>query len=188
MNRLHSLASSLHFCWSNWRMSRRLPPARPVRQQGLCIRPASRREVAQAFEIYATLLAGTRPSTAVRAALRLLRNPCLLLALQETDEKQQLVGINFYYFNRRDITERTIHEGFIGVLPLHAGKGVATRMREVARTQFRRAALTGISTRIKQSNAASLSSALRTGFEIRERHPDVLSDDVDLYLVSRFDS
>lgn len=78
----------------------------------------------------------------------------------------QLVGMDMYYFNRRDLIENTVHEGFVGVRCVYEGRGIATRMRLLAKQYFKGNGFSGISTRISSDNTASLVSAKKIGFEV----------------------
>ncbi|WP_137807895.1 GNAT family N-acetyltransferase [Pseudomonas sp. G(2018)] len=91
-----------------------------------------------------------------------------LLIVAEDIRTASLVGLDLFYFNPRDLQESTVHEGFVGVVSAYRGQGLATEMRIAAKRHFQRNGLTGISTRIAQDNKASLTSALKLGFEIVE--------------------
>lgn len=93
-----------------------------------------------------------------------------LLIVAEESQSKALVGMDLFYFNARDLQESTVHEGFVGVVPMHRGKGLASNMRVIAKQHFQRNGLTGISTRISQDNQASLTSALKLGFKVVETH------------------
>lgn len=43
-----------------------------------------------------------------------------------TEKETQIVGFDLFYMNSRDFKQKTVHEGFIGVLPDYEGKGIAT--------------------------------------------------------------
>lgn len=106
-----------------------------------------------------------------------------LLIIAEDVRTRQLVGLDLFYFNDRDLRERTVHEGFIGVVPAYQGQGLATAMRELAKLHFRSNGLSGISTRITQDNVASLQSALKLGFEVVDGVFDASAGYEKYYLV-----
>ena len=108
----------------------------------------------------------------------------MLVAVCSGDSGDVIVGMNMYYFNPRDVREKTIHEGFIGVIPEMNGRGIATTMRLHAKQHFARAGLAGISTRISVANKSSLSSAEKVGFVPIEKYIDVHSGDLRYYMVS----
>ncbi|MCG8295045.1 MULTISPECIES: GNAT family N-acetyltransferase [Pseudomonas] len=104
----------------------------------------------------------------LRLVIGLLSYRKLLLVIENAH--REIVGIELFYFNARDVSEATVHEGFIGVSEACRGLGLATKMRIAAKGHFKRNGLAGISTRIAQDNPASLLSALKSGFEIVETH------------------
>ncbi|QVM92792.1 GNAT family N-acetyltransferase [Pseudomonas entomophila] len=110
----------------------------------------------------------------LRLVIGLLSYRKLLLVIENSD--RDIVGIDLFYFNVRDVSEATVHEGFVGVSEAYRGLGLATKMRVAAKGHFKRNGLAGISTRIAQDNPASLLSALKSGFEIVETH---VSNNVD---------
>jgi len=101
-------------------------------------------------------------------------------------KSNEIVGFDLFYFNDRDIVENTIHEGFIGILPPFQGQGIATKLRRHAIENFRKSRLHGVSTRISESNAASLASAKRLGFKIEESYFDLSIAEIRYYLVIHF--
>lgn len=93
-----------------------------------------------------------------------------------------VVAFDLYYFNGRDIEERTIHEGYIGVHPEHLGKGIGTRLRFAAARHFAQAGFRGLSSVVAVDNQASLRSALNAGFLIQETFTDAASGRAKRYL------
>lgn len=84
----------------------------------------------------------------------------------------QIVGVEFYYFNRRDKSEDTIHQAFRGVHPTWCNKGVATSITQYAVKVFSNAGLKGLSSRVSVNNKASLLSNQKVGFKIKEKYYD----------------
>lgn len=110
----------------------------------------------------------------------------LFVALSIDSQEERVVGLDFYYINYRDFKEKTIHEGYIGVLPDFEGRGIATQMRKQAMGHFSSAGLKGISTRISKSNLGSLSSAEKLGFKPMETYFDERFKEDRCYLVKWF--
>lgn len=98
----------------------------------------------------------------------------------------RIVAMNMYYFNRRDIRDDTVHEGFIGVLPEYSGRGIATEMRKMAVEHFRASGFSGISTRITLDNTASLVSARKIGFQPVERYEEPSTGEQRYYMICKF--
>lgn len=99
---------------------------------------------------------------------------------------KEIVGMDMFYFNPRDFTENTIHEGFIGVLPDSEGQGIATQMRQEAIKHFKKYGLSGISTRISKNNLGSLHSAEKLGFTTVEEYFDSITNEERYYMVLSF--
>lgn len=98
-------------------------------------------------------------------------------------DNNKIIGFMLFYFNKRDATEDTIHEGYIFVSPMHRGFGVATAMRQYAIEHFRRCGRSGISSRISASNLPSLQSAQKVGYRIVEEYFDCALNEKRYYLV-----
>ena len=101
---------------------------------------------------------------------RIVGNKVLRVAVSIDDER--IVGAEVFYFNKQDITDGTIHEGFIGVLPDMNRRGIATTMRKISLNDFSHMKLKGVSSRISDNNLASLGSAKKLGFKIIEKYFD----------------
>ncbi|XLX42193.1 GNAT family N-acetyltransferase [Ectopseudomonas mendocina] len=98
----------------------------------------------------------------------------------------RIIAMNMYYFNRRDIRDNTVHEGFIGVLPEFGGRGIATKMRKMAVEHFSVSGFSGISTRITLDNTASLVSARKIGFQPVEKYEEPATGEQRYYMICKF--
>lgn len=107
----------------------------------------------------------------------------VIVAIFKDDGIDRLVGIDMFYFNKRDICEKTVHEGFIGVDSTFRGRGVATELRRNATAHFYHSGLEGISTRIDTANQPSLKSALNIGFRPVEKYWDDKTSVERYYLI-----
>lgn len=108
------------------------------------------------------------------------------LVIVANDKRGNIVGFDMLYFNKRDILENTIHEGFIFVKPEFQGKGVSKNLRLYSGEYLRMNSISGLSTRIRESNKSSLYSALNIGFEKVECYKVSNSNCTEYYLVNRF--
>ena len=50
----------------------------------------------------------------------------------------EIVGIGLYYFNKKDVRENTIHEGYTGLKKEYRGKGVGTIAQKMHSIIFRK--------------------------------------------------
>ncbi len=98
----------------------------------------------------------------------------------------KVIGVDVFYFNKRDLAENTVHEGFIGVESTFQGRGLSLAMRSHALEHFRKSSISGISTRISVSNEASYRSAAKLGFRIIERYLDKNMGEERCYLIRHF--
>lgn len=144
------------------------------------------REYGQVMALYAYLHGGSRPNWVVRAVCRLLGGKMTLVAVARHQEQARVVGMNMFYVNRRDISDETIHEGFIGVSPDMTGRGVASELRRMAIHHFEANGFKGISSRISLDNEASLASAKKLGFVPVERYHDPIMRTDRQYLIRWF--
>lgn len=94
-----------------------------------------------------------------------------------------VVGVNLYYFNGRDFREKTIHEGFLGVLPRYQGKGIGGMMKKVAIKHFSTTGLEGVSSRISKNNSPSMAAAKKLGFNVVETYFDKNFNEERHYLI-----
>lgn len=124
----------------------------------------------------------TKLGIAKKAMLRLAgKKLCLVV---EDAINKRVVGYSLYYFNFRDIQERTVHEGYTGILPEFQGRGIGTAQRLHALQHFARCPfIQGVSSRVSLNNLASLKSNLNLGFEEKERYYDQTMGEERVYLV-----
>lgn len=154
---------------------------------GLTFRSYQKDDARQVSKIYAALNNGAKFIGLRKWLYNLVGPRLMLVAVSAGDSGDVLVGMNMYYFNPRDVREKTIHEGFIGVVPEMNGRGIATTMRLHAKQHFTRAGLDGISTRISLTNTSSLTSAEKVGFVSVEKYLDSHNGELRYYMVSKLD-
>jgi RimJ/RimL family protein N-acetyltransferase len=97
-----------------------------------------------------------------------------------------IIGIELYYFNQRDLWEKTIHQGFRGILPLWQGRGIGTSLTGYAVNHFKNNKIDGISSRVSLSNHASLRSNMKLGFRPVEEYFDEDMHENRYYLICPF--
>lgn len=145
-----------------------------------------KKDAAQVAKIYAQLNDGTRFYGLRSLLYGLIGSRCLLVATHANEAGREVViGMNMYYLNARDVREKTIHEGFIGVIPGMTGKGIASTMRNMAKEHFKAARFKGISTRISLNNAPSLQSAKKMGFTPVEEYTEPSTGERRYYMVAK---
>lgn len=147
-------------------------------------------ELSDLYRIKSIFLSLNRAEFAKSNEKILKRHPgkTIIVAESVVDGKREIVGMDLFYLNARDLSENTVHEGFVGVLPEFEGKGIATAMRKNAIAHFRCSGFSGISTRISKNNIASLRSAEQLGFKPVEEYFDLAMQEERYYLVCNFES
>ncbi|UTC65427.1 hypothetical protein E4O00_04720 [Treponema sp. OMZ 788] len=100
--------------------------------------------------------------------------------------EQKIIGTEFYYFNKKDIQESTIHQGFRGILPEFQGKGLGTALTQYAYDIFSKTSLKGMSSRVSCNNFSSLISNRNIGFEPIEKYFDSAMNEDRYYMICFF--
>lgn len=99
----------------------------------------------------------------------------------------QVLASILFYFNYRDIIEKTIHLGFIAVSKDIRNTGIGSNILKYAVNDLeKRTDVCGISSRVTVSNLASMNVHLKTGFEIEEEYFDNERGEKRAYLILRF--
>ena len=110
-----------------------------------------------------------------------LSKKCIFSAKCETTGK--IVGVVLFYKNKRDVVEKTIHLGFIGVEPEWQRKKVATTLMTNAIDHFKNSRLDGISSRVSLDNHSSLKLHINHGFKPAEKYFDEKTNEERYYLI-----
>jgi len=97
-----------------------------------------------------------------------------------------VIGVEFYYFNRRDIKENTIHQGFRGVCNEYQGRGLGTHLTQYAHSTYSKSALYGMSSRVSCDNLPSLYSNKKIGFVSVEKYFDSNINKDRYYMICKF--
>lgn len=141
------------------------------------------KDESEILNIFYQLNGESNLSWAKRALYRFFGDRMMIVATKADGAEDLIVGVNMYYFNKRDAIEKTIHEGFIGVLPEFGGKGIAAIMRKKAKKHYLSNGVNGISTRISLVNKYSLNSAVKLGFKPIEKYYDEHTNEERFYMV-----
>lgn len=185
VRRLRSVGGSLRFLAANLKAFSKLPCFDEQQlAKGMFIRGCRSDEAGQAAALRSNL-DGHRMTWSLRALLTLVPAKCCLVLC---DPDGNLQGLTIFYFNKRDLVEGTIHEGFIGVRRELAGNGFATALRQAAKAHWGQAAgVKGISSRITLANMASVASGKKAGYECVETYEDEVSGERRGYFINRLD-
>ena len=149
---------------------------------GVMYRVAKKNEFKKINEIYKYFHKGENISILKKFIYKYINSKLILIAVTNENGGENIVGMNMFYFNKRDIADKTIHEGFIGVLPKLNGLGIATNLRLFAIKYFKRNNINGISSRISADNIASLKSAEKINLLPVEKQIDEITNKEIYYL------
>lgn len=184
IRRLRTLFSSVRFLIVNLKAFAALPRFCELDLPGGMIFRGCKQSDVRAVVALRKQLDGHTFSWVTRMLLRAIPGKCCVVI---SNRHGGLNALSLFYFNERDILDVTVHEGFIGVSPEHAGKGLATGIRRLATDHFSKAGvLRGISSRITLSNSASVSSGGKAGYELLDIYRDELTGEERGYFIKRF--
>jgi L-amino acid N-acyltransferase YncA len=145
------------------------------------IRGANKKDIDKIVELYQKRT-GKVLSARHKYFLKKCEGKLCIIAEKDT----HIVGVDLFYINPRDFKQKTVHEGFVGVLPDYERKGIATSMRKHAIEHFKKAGFNGISTRISLTNIGSLKSAEKLGFKPIEKYSDSEMNEERYYMICNF--
>lgn len=182
-NKINSLILELDFVFRNFCKTFNMTKVTSFTTNGILYRGMSSSDEPQVLRLYFALNNGARLSLLRRWLYRFVGNKLILLAIVQDKDGDSVIGMNMYYLNQRDIVDETIHEGFIGVSPSLAGRGIASNLRKIAMTHFAANGFKGISSRISLDNQASLSSGQKLGFQPVEKYYDSAMAKERYYLI-----
>jgi RimJ/RimL family protein N-acetyltransferase len=140
---------------------------------------------AAAFDLYLSANNSARISFANYIIWSLFGSRLCFVAVDPDDKVE---GIAFFYFNEKDIKDKTVHQSFIGVAERNRGKGTGTLLTKTAIHHFRSNSLGGISSRVSKNNIPSLKVKLKLGFKPVEEYFDPVMQEDRYYLVCNFES
>lgn len=163
MSKLEAVALS----YRNLARSISLPPIVRAEFSGLTMRALRASDIEAVKSLYCRL-EGEDMGLFSKLVLRLSGGRLCLVACAGGT----LIGVDHFYFNHRDFADGTIHEGYVAVDPAYHGRGIATAMRKHCIEHFGASGIRGVSTRVSEENAASMTSAANAGFVSRERYTD----------------
>lgn len=183
LRKLRSLANAAHFVTLNLKAFAKLPefPVRGLPNGGI-VRGCKRNDLQQVVALKMQL-EGSVMSMGMKILLTFIPGKCCIVSC---DRQGRLSALSIFYFNERDLTDGTIHEGFIGVRDDYAGQSIGSNIREFAKNHFAQSrSVHGISSRITLSNAASIASGLKVGYECLETYEDSATGELRGYFINR---
>lgn len=169
--KLRSIAGSVLFIFLNLRACNKLVPISVNIYNGMVYRGAKdKQDRLEIYQLYDSFHPGKKLHWSKRLVYRFAGSKLLMTAWD--DKERKLVGIDIYYFNPRDISENSVHQGFTGVHPEWQGKKIGTEIRKQALRHFAANGLSAVSSRVSLTNISSLKSNEKLGFKPEESYFD----------------
>jgi ribosomal protein S18 acetylase RimI-like enzyme len=91
------------------------------------------------------------------------------------NDRDLLVGFNYYYFRENELKDKIIHEAFLGISPNERGKGIATALQRYTLNQLSKQPLTGVSGNVEKANLPSIKMLQRVGYDFIDDPQDPLN-------------
>ncbi len=156
-----------------------------IESEHYVMEPLKRKDIMEVFKLFKKLNNGLELSLDRKILLMFSSTKfCYILRSQDGE----IFGMGLYYFNKRDVKEKTIHEGYIGLTEKFRGIGIGTEARKNALKHFAKFKfLKGVSSRITLDNTPSLKGNINLGFEIKEKYWDKKEGKERTYLVCNLD-
>lgn len=101
-------------------------------------------------------------------------------------EGNHIVGYITFYFNYKDIENKTIHAAEMAVSKNMRGKKIGYNLRFFSKKNLENSHLIGMTTSISQNNMPSLVTAYKLGFQSTEEYFDQIMNEKRYYLVCKF--
>lgn len=161
-----------------------MPKFGEVKIENYKIEPLKRRNLQETLELYKQLHDGTGLSLEKRLLLRFAGSKFCYILISEKDD---IFGLGLYYFNKRDIIEKTIHVGYTGMKKEFRGRGIGIVAFRNALQHFAKIdVLRGVSSRVSLDNIPSSKGNIKLG-EIKEKYWDENEQKERVYLVCDLD-
>ncbi|QIB52617.1 hypothetical protein [Pseudomonas sp. OIL-1] len=169
------------------KMSLRLPAVQSETENGITYRGMHRSELTSINNLYVLMNGGSNIALARRFVYWLVGNKIVIVVSKKEQGEEKIIGLNMFYFNKKDVRQNTIHDGFVGIEHSFQGLGIGSRLRRKGVVNFGGTYLSGISSRIDVDNKASLAVTLKVGAEPVEQYTDPVTGAERYYLINWFD-
>ena len=165
IGKIKGILNLIAFLSRNIFYSFKMPKFEEVEIENYKIGPLKRENLYETLELYKKLHDGKGLSLEKRLLLRFAGSKfCYILI----SDKGEIFGLGLYYFNKKDIIEKSIHEGYIGLKKEFRGRGIGTTSRRNALEHFSKIGfLNGVSSRVSIDNVPSLKGNVKLGFEVK---------------------
>ena len=168
------------------KMSLRIPAVQSETENGITYRGMHRSELTAINNLHILMNGGSKIALARRFVYWLAGNKIVIVVSKQEQGKEKIIGFNMFYFNKQDVKQNTIHDGFIGIDHNYQGLGIGSKLRRKGVEHFSHTCLSGISSRIDIDNKASLAVTLKVGAKPVEQYTDPVTGVERYYLINWF--
>jgi GNAT superfamily N-acetyltransferase len=173
------------FLVRNLSSAKKIKPVQAESKDGFVYRGLKPEDMTSFLSLYSILHNGKKLNLSRKLLYHFAGEKLVIVACKESTLK--MTGMDMYYFNKQDVNENTVHQGFTGILPEMQGKGLGTRLRLKAKEHFYQNGFSGISSKVSLLNIASLKSNEKLGFKPVEKYYDKSLEEERYYLVCNFE-
>jgi GNAT superfamily N-acetyltransferase len=185
LRKTSSILRSINFIAVNLNVSKKFLSIPKYTKDNIVYQGAGKlKDIRDANNLYFSMNGGKSFGWKKNIIYRIAGNKLLFIA--RNNSNKEVVAIGLYYFNKRDICESSVHEGFTGVKEVFQRQGIGTAMRKHAIDHFFNSGLLAISSRVSLSNTYSLSSNQKLGFKPVEKYFDPIMNEERYYLLYEF--
>lgn len=169
------------------KMSFRIPVVQSETENGITYRGMHRSELTLINSLHILMNGGSKIALARRLVYWLVGNRIVIVVRKQEQGIDKVIGFNMFYFNKQDVKQNTIHDGFIGIDHNYQGLGLGSKLRRKGVEHLSHTYLSGISSRIDVDNKASLAVTLKVGAKPVEQYTDPVTGVERYYLINWFD-
>ncbi|UYO99168.1 GNAT family N-acetyltransferase [Oceanotoga sp. DSM 15011] len=167
MKKIKIIISIINFLFINLFSGIKLSKFKIFNFENYCIKPLDKNNFWKILTLYQDNNLGLRLNLDKKILYKFLGKKYCYIIIDKRNNT--FVGMGMYYFNRKDIKEKTIHEGYIGLKKEYREKGLGTISRKYALEHFSKLKfLKGVSSRVSLDNIPSLKGNLKLGFKIEK--------------------
>ena len=149
IRKIKKFAWQILWVFRNFSQAIFLPKIKSHECDGLIFEGLEKTDFSRAMKIYKNLNNVKRISIEFLYLYRIFGNKLCFVA---KNKKNEIIAVEFYYFNKRDIKEHTVHQSFRGVIPEYRRRGIATTLTSYVIEHFTTTKVQGISSRVSLSN------------------------------------
>jgi len=179
---IHKLGLLIEFILLNYKYFFSLSRFQTIKKEKYIYRSYRTTDFQKIHALYRNYNKGRNFHHSLHFLLRLMGTRYCIVIENDLD----IIGFTIYYFTKRDVTEKTIHEGYICTTV--QGQGLGSALRLHAMQHWKKLRIHGVSSRVSLSNKESLIGNLNLGFKVVDHYVDQQMNEERVYLKIEFDN